>query len=278
VSSLSSEIISDADQPGFAGSGAPGAARLADKVAIVTGGGRGIGRAIVERFVAEGAAVMVTQRSEHEGRELCDRLAATGAAVEFEPADGREPAAVARVVARTLSHFGRADTLVNNAATGLLRSIVDTTDAEFTEVIDTNLRSIFLWCRNAIPPMLEAGSGSIVNIGSVAGTVGFADDAAYCASKGAVLALTKQMAIDYSARGVRVNCISPGFIETQQMEVYLNSHADPAARRAELDKLHPIGRIGRPEEVAAAAAFLASDDASFVTGAELAVDGGLMAW
>lgn len=269
MSNLSSEIISDGER---------GAARLAEKVAIVTGGGRGIGKAIVERFVAEGAAVMVTQRSEQEGRDLCDRLASEGAAVEFAPADGREAAAVARVVERTLARFGRVDVLVNNAATGLLRSVVDTTDEEFTEVIDTNLRSIFLWCRHAIPHMLDAGSGCVVNIGSVAGTVGFADDAAYCASKGAVLALTKQMAVDYSARGVRTNCISPGFIETQQMQVYLESHADPEARRAELDKLHPIGRIGRPEEVAAAAAFLASDDASFVTGAELAVDGGLLAW
>jgi NAD(P)-dependent dehydrogenase (short-subunit alcohol dehydrogenase family) len=247
-------------------------------VAIVTGAGRGIGRAIAERFAAEGAAVVATQRSASEGEALRDELAATGAVVDFAAADGRDPAAVASVVERALGRFGRLDVLVNNAAVGLLRSVVDTTDEQFDEVIDTNLRSIFLWCRHALPPMLAAGAGSVVNIGSVAATVGFADDAAYCASKGAVLALTRQMAVDYSARGVRVNCISPGFIETEQMRVYLESHDDPAARRADVVRLHPIGRIGRPEEVAAAAAFLASDDASFVTGAELAVDGGLLAF
>jgi NAD(P)-dependent dehydrogenase (short-subunit alcohol dehydrogenase family) len=256
----------------------PSAGRLAGRVAIVTGGGRGIGRAIVERFAAEGAAVVATQRSAEEGEALRDRLVAEGAEVEFFPADGRDPGAVEDVVERTVAGFGRIDILVNNAAVGLLRSVVDTTDEQFHEVIDTNLRSLFLWSRYALPPMLTAGRGSVVNIGSVAASVGFADDAAYCASKGAVLALTKQMAVDYSARGVRVNCISPGFIETEQMRTYLESHADPEGRRAEVVRLHPIGRIGRPEEVAAAAAFLASDDASFVTGAELAVDGGLLAW
>jgi meso-butanediol dehydrogenase / (S,S)-butanediol dehydrogenase / diacetyl reductase len=254
------------------------AARLAGKAAIVTGCGRGIGRAIVERFTAEGAAVVGSQRNAVEGQELFDGLAGRGAAVEFVQADVRDPDAVARAVDRTLERFGRIDVLVNNAAIGLLRSIVDTTDEQYDEVLDTNLRGIFVWCRHALPPMLAAGRGCVVNIGSVAATVGFADDAAYCASKGAVLALTKQMAIDYSRRGVRVNCISPGFIETEQMRVYLDSHDDPQARRAELDRLHPMGRVGRPEEVAAAAAFLASDDASFVTGAELAVDGGLLAW
>jgi 3-oxoacyl-[acyl-carrier protein] reductase len=256
--------------------GALAAARLGGKVAIVTGCGRGIGRAIVERYVAEGAAVVGTQRNAAEGQELFDGLAAQGAEVEFVQADVRDTGAVARAVDRTLARFGRIDVLVNNAAIGLLRSIVDTTDEQYDEVMDTNVRGIFVWCRHALPPMLAAGSGSVINIGSVAATVGFADDAAYCASKGAVLALTRQMALDYSRRGVRVNCIAPGFIETEQMRVYLESHADPAARRAGLDALHPIGRVGQPAEVAAVAAFLASDDASFVTGAEVAVDGGLL--
>ena len=253
-----------------------GAERLRGKVAIVTGCGRGIGRAVFERFVAEGAAVLGSQRTEREGRELCERLAATGAEVAFVSADVRDSAAVGRAVDHALERFGRVDILVNNAAIGLLRSVVDTTDEQYEEVMDTNVRGLFAWCRHVLPAMLAGGGGSVINIGSVAATVGFADDAAYCASKGAVLALTRQMAVDYASRGVRVNCISPGFIETEQMRVYLESHGDPAARRAELDALHPIGRVGQPAEVAAVAAFLASDHASFMTGADVVVDGGLL--
>jgi len=135
---------------------------------------------------------------------------------------------------------------------------VDTSADEYDDVLDTNLRSIFLCSRQAIPHMLEAGGGSIVNIGSVAGFVGFESDAAYCASEGAVLALTRQISLDYSRRGIRVNCVCPGFIETEQTRVYIEGHDDPEAALRETAALHPIGRIGRPEEVAAAVAFLAS--------------------
>jgi NAD(P)-dependent dehydrogenase (short-subunit alcohol dehydrogenase family) len=242
--------------------------RLEGKVALVTGASRGIGRAIVERFGREGALVATAQRgvagdaSEgvyHFATDVCD------------------PMSVRALVVSVVERFGRIDVLCNNAGVGLLRSVVHTTDEQYDLVMDTNVRGTFACCREVVPHMLAAGSGSVINVGSVAGLVGYAHDAAYCASKGAVLALTRQMAIDYSARGVRTNCICPGFVETEMMRVFLDSHDDPAATEAEIVRLHPIGRVAQPSEVAAVAAFLASDDASFVTGAAIPVDGGLLA-
>ena len=256
----------------YTGTEAGPARRLSGRVALMTGASRGIGRAIAERLIDEGAQVIALSRrpAPAESWNLPE-----GSLLRVA-ADVRGSASVGEARAAGVGHFGRLDAVVNNAAIGLLRTAADTTDEQYDDLFDTNLRSIFHTARHCIEHLRAAGAGSIVNIGSVAAHVGFEHDAAYCASKGAVLALTKQMAIDYAPDGIRVNCIEPGFIVTDQLTDYIAGQADPATARDQITALHPLGRLGRPAEVAAATAFLISDDASFITGAALAVDGGLM--
>ncbi len=253
-------------------------ARLKNKVAIVTGGSKGIGRAIAEAFAREGARVAICSRasSAAEGEAVVTAINQTGGEAIYLQTDIARMAEAQRLIEETVARWGRLDVLCNNAAVGLLRTVEDTTEAEWRNMMAINLDGAFHCCKFAVPAMRRSGGGSIINIASVASFVGFAADAAYCTSKGGLLMLTRQMALDYAAENIRVNAVCPGFIRTYQLEQYLGQKDDPEAAWAEVLAHHPMGRIGTVEEVAACAVFFASDESSFVTGAHLAVDGGLL--
>jgi NAD(P)-dependent dehydrogenase (short-subunit alcohol dehydrogenase family) len=242
----------------------------------VTGANRGIGLAIAERFAQEGATVVAGCRDPQAGAALAERLRAAGHDADAVEVDIRDPEACARLVAEVEARHGRIDVLCNNAGVGLLRTVVETSLEEYAYLMDTNVRGAFLLCKHAVPGMISRGGGAIVNIASVASFVGFHRDAAYCASKGALLMLTRQLALEYASQGVRVNAVCPGFVDTPELRHYVEQQDDPEAALRECAELHPVGRVGRTEEVAAAVAFLAADEASFITGEALVVDGGLL--
>jgi NAD(P)-dependent dehydrogenase (short-subunit alcohol dehydrogenase family) len=250
---------------------------LQGKTAIVTGAGRGIGEAIVRRFVQEGARVVAAQRSSEEVQAVVATLTRNGGEAIAIPTDVRDEQSVERLVRHTLATFGRLDVLVNNAGVGIRRTVTESTMEEYDVVMEPNVRGVFLCMKYGIPPMVEQRSGSVINMASVASFVGFARDAAYCASKGAVLMLTRQAALDYAPFGVRVNAICPGFIDTPMLRSYCEQQPDPDAVWRDVLAQHPMGRVGTPADIAGAAVFLAGDDSTWVTGSSIAVDGGLLA-
>jgi len=249
--------------------------RLEGKIVLVTGAASGLGAAAARRMHAEGAVVVLTDRDEERGRTVAAEL---GAPASFVVLDVTDETAWIRVVDHVVATRGRLDGLVNNAGIGLPGSIEDCTLEAFRFVHQVNVEGVFLGCKHAVRVM-KAHGGSIVNVSSVAGIIGAPSLAAYSSSKGAVRTLTKSVAIHCARKGygIRCNSLHPAFIETPMVDAMVNLSKDAARAREGLAREIPLGRIGAPEDVAAAVAYLVSDDAKFVTGVELPIDGGLLA-
>jgi len=248
--------------------------RLQDKVCIVTGGGSGIGRATALLFAEEGARLVVADKRVASALAVvaeCVGKDAQALAVESDVADA---AHVKRLVEATVERFGRIDVLVNNAGYGIPGSVVETDEDAWDALMATNVRGVFLCCKYAIPVMKANGGGAIVNTASVVAAVGIANRAAYCASKGAVAALTRAIAVDHVGDHIRCNAIAPGTIDTPYFADILRKSPDPAVTRKALAARQLIGRMGTPEEIAAGILFLASDESRFATGSILTLDGG----
>jgi NAD(P)-dependent dehydrogenase (short-subunit alcohol dehydrogenase family) len=250
--------------------------RVEGKVAVVTGAASGIGRATARALAAEGATVGIADVDEAGGERVAAGIREAGGEAFFRRADVRSLADLEAFVAEAADRRGRLDVLVNNAAVSVAGSAGAMSEEDWAEVVDVNLTGVWRGMRAAIPRMLAQGGGSIVNLSSVQARVGFLGWAGYAASKGGIDALTRQAAVEYASRGIRVNAIVPGTIATKMNERIMAESPDPDAVMANWVAMHPMGRIGEPEEVAAAIVFLASDEASFVTGELLRVDGGLV--
>lgn len=248
---------------------------LKDKVVLVTGGGSGIGRATVERFAAEGAQVVVADRNRDAACDLAQALGACALGLE---ADVSSSASVKAMVQATMQWRGRIDVLVNNAGFGITGSVAETDEADWDRLMATNLKGVFLCSKEAIPIMASAGGGTIVNTASYTASAGIANRAAYVASKGGIVALTRAMALDHVGQGIRVNAVAPGTIASPYFDAMFAQSDNPDALRRQFDARAPMQRMGQPQEIANMIVWLASGEASFATGAVFTVDGGSSAW
>jgi NAD(P)-dependent dehydrogenase (short-subunit alcohol dehydrogenase family) len=248
--------------------------KLDRRVAVITGAAAGIGEAAARLFAKEGARLVLVDLNAESLEKLAAELETAGVIVLEAPGDVSIGAHCHSVVERTMSHFGRLDVLFNNAGIVLNGTLADCTEEEWQRTMDVNLKSMYLLCRRAIPAMQHQGGGSIINMSSVAGPTGVANRGAYSVSKAGVVGLTKSLAIDFIKDGIRVNCICPATVDTPSLRERIASAPDPEeARRAFLAR-QPMGRMGKPEEIASMALFLASDESRYMTGQAIIMDGG----
>lgn len=247
---------------------------LTGKRALIAGGASGIGRATALLFAREGAAISVVDLDEVGSRAVGKEIDHDGSRAIFVPCDVTQAGDCQRAVEQTVRDLGGLDVLVNSAGIILRANVLETAEAEWDQVMAVNVKSVFLLSKYAIPVMAEAGGGVIINVASGWGLVGGPRAAAYCASKGAVVQLTKSMALDHGRQNIRVNCICPGDTETPMLRDEARQLGEPMEQFLAEAAERPLGRIGRPEDIAEAALYLASDASSFVTGTALVVDGG----
>lgn len=248
--------------------------RLRDKLCVITGGASGIGRATSLVFAREGATVIVADRSENAAKAVAEQ--AGGGAFALT-GDVSKSADVSRMIEEVVARCGRLDVLVNNAGYGIPGDVTQTSEDDWNALMAVNVNGVFFGCKYAIPHMRKQGGGAIVNTASIVANVGIRDRAAYCASKGAVAALTRAMALDHVADNIRINAVAPGTIDSPYFQEMFAKSPRAAEMRRELEARQAMNRLGQPEEIANGILFLASDEASFVTGSVMMVDGGMTA-
>ena len=246
---------------------------LKNKVAIITGSRRGIGKAIALALAKAGANIVVSDINLDDCNKLVEEIKAINGNALAVKTDVSNPEDVSQMINLTTEKFGKVDILVNNAGIYMQKSLTDVTEQDFDRTLDINLKGVFLCSKAVVPEMIKQGKGKIINIASIAGQVGFANSSAYCASKGAIINITRELALELAQYKINVNAIGPGVIETDMTKDLLEDKATKETLLANI----PLSRIGKPEDIANAALFLASDNSDYITGITLFVDGGWLA-
>ena len=247
---------------------------LTGKIALVTGAGSGIGASIAQVFAAAGAKVIVCDIQSDAGKQSAEAINKAGGAAEFLALDVSDESAARNVAEQIHGKHGRLDILVNNAGIGHVGTMLQTNAGDLDRLYQVNVRGVFNATKAFLPKMLERKSGNIINLASIGGVVGIRDRLAYCTTKFAVVGLTKSMALDHATDGIRVNCICPGRVETPFVSARLKEYPDPEKAYREMSATQAVGRMGKPEEIAHAALYLACDESAFITGTAFLIDGG----